>query len=70
MLLRLGIDNPRDYVSQRYCGGSESGDIFLLSTCCVGKAVVSRVEGAVEEALASGHWADSMVSYFHCVYET
>ena len=61
-LSRIGIDDPCEYISQRYCAVSGRDDLVQLSTCCVGKAVVSRVEGALEEMLGSGDWFDSMVS--------
>ena len=61
-LSRIGINDPREYISQHYCTMSGSGELVQLSTCCVGKAVVTRVEGALEEMLGSGGWFDSMVS--------
>ena len=57
-LSRLGIDDPQEYVSRRY--GCK--DIVQLSTCCVGRSVVTRVEGALEEVVGSGEWVDVMVS--------
>jgi hypothetical protein len=59
-LSRIGINDPREYISQHYCTMSGSGELVQLSTCCVGKAVVTRVEGALEEMLGSGGWFDSM----------
>jgi hypothetical protein len=60
-LSRIGINDPREYISQHYCTMSGSGELVQLSTCCVGKAVVTRVEGALEEMLGSGGWFDSMI---------
>lgn len=71
-LSRLGIEDPRGYIMQRYsASGSSSDELIQLSTCCVGKAVISRVEGALEEVLGSGHWLDAMVISFiftHTLY--
>ena len=61
-LSRLGIDEPHEFISNRYSKDKMSGDLLLLSTCCVGKAVMSRIEGMVEEVLGSAEWADAMVS--------
>lgn len=67
-LSRLGIDDPQEYISRRY--GSK--DIVQLSTCCVGRSVVTRVEGALEEVVGSGEWVDVMVSMisFSCIHNS
>lgn len=68
-LSRLGIEDPRGYIMQRYStSGSSNDELVQLSTCCVGKAVVSRVEGAVEELLGSGNWLDAMVRNYLYIY--
>ena len=60
-LSRLGIENPSQFISQRYNGRKDSEQLLLLSTCCVGEAVMSRVQGALEAILGSVHWIDCMV---------
>ena len=50
-------------MSQRYSSDCRNDDLVQLSTCCIGKAVMSRVEGALEEVLGSGDWFDAMVSF-------
>jgi hypothetical protein len=59
-LSRLGISNPQTFVYQRYSGDVQSSNLVLLSSCCVGKTVIGKVEGALEEMLTSGMWADIM----------
>lgn len=60
-LSRLGVDEPCAFISQRYSETIANGELVQLSTCCVGKDVINRLEGSLEEILASGSWFDSMV---------
>ena len=63
-LSRLGIHEPCEFVSQRYRDPIANGNLVQLSTCCVGKGVINRVEGSLEEVLVSANWIDTMVRYF------
>ncbi len=61
-LYRLGIDDPQDYVFKRYCDSSKEGDVVQLASCAVGKAILSELEGAIDNIHASGEgWIDVLV---------
>ena len=57
-LTRLGIDDPKGYITSRY---SRHGDIIQLQTCCVGQVVLTEIEAALDEIQSSGGWLDAMV---------
>lgn len=59
-LSRLGIDNPKGYITRRY--GSRD-DVIQLESCCVGQMIVMEVEAALEEVQTSGGWVDIMVRH-------
>ncbi|CAG2061653.1 unnamed protein product [Timema podura] len=56
-LSRLGISDPKTFVSKHFPGEK----LLLLSTCAVGKQLFEQVEASVEEAVTTGSWIDVMV---------
>ena len=63
-LSRLGIEDPRDYVSQRYCATSE---VVQLESCAIGESVLKELEGAVDDIHNSEiEWIDVLVSTYVC----
>ena len=56
---RLGIDDPRGYITRRY---GNRDDVIQLESCCVSQVVVMEVDAALEEVRTSGGWVDIMVS--------
>nr|CAD7405049.1 unnamed protein product [Timema cristinae] len=55
-LSRLGISDPKTFVSKHFPGEK----LLLLSTCAVGKQLFEQVEASVEEAVTTGSWIDVM----------
>nr|CAD7430774.1 unnamed protein product [Timema monikensis] len=64
-LSRLGISDPKTFVSKHFPGEK----LLLLSTCAVGKQLFEQVEASVEEAVTTGSWIDVMVgtNFGECV---
>ena len=56
---RLGIDDPKGYISRRY---GKRDDVIQLETCCLCKMALIEVDAALEEVRTSGGWVDIMVS--------
>nr|CAG4647659.1 EOG090X00WU [Moina brachiata] len=59
-LTRLGIPDPKGYCRKRF----KETPLLYLSTCCVGSHILQQIEAAVEEALSSDFWIDTMVTVF------
>ncbi|KAJ8891610.1 hypothetical protein PR048_004138 [Dryococelus australis] len=55
-LTRLGISEPKTFVSKHFPGEK----LLLLNSCAVGKQLFDQVEASVEEAVATGSWIDIM----------
>ncbi len=56
-LTRLGISDPRGFIKKRF----RSEKLVALSSCCVGAAIVARVDAEIDEALRADTWVDVMV---------
>ncbi|XP_063234235.1 LOW QUALITY PROTEIN: E3 UFM1-protein ligase 1 homolog [Bacillus rossius redtenbacheri] len=55
-LARLGISEPRSFVSRHF----PAEKLLLLSSCAVGRQLFEQVEASVDEAVATGSWIDVM----------
>ncbi|XP_055950269.1 E3 UFM1-protein ligase 1-like [Argiope bruennichi] len=51
---RLGILDPKTYLKKMF----KNEGLTYLTTCCVGKSIISQIEAALDEALNSGTWVD------------
>ncbi|KAF8773839.1 E3 UFM1-protein ligase 1 like protein [Argiope bruennichi] len=60
---RLGILDPKTYLKKMF----KNEGLTYLTTCCVGKSIISQIEAALDEALNSGTWVDILFydPHFH-----
>lgn len=56
-LNRLGISDAKAFVKRHF----PNEKLLLLEYCAVGKQLLDKVEGSVEEAISSLFWIDIMV---------
>lgn len=63
-LRRLGIEDPKGYITRRYCATSTGSVVVVqLASCAIGETVLTELEGAVDDIHSSEiGWIDVLVS--------
>lgn len=59
---RLGISDAASYVRKKF----KNEKIHYLTSCCVGNALMDRLEAEIDELLSTNSWTDVMVSVCPC----